>query len=205
MSSSVITGWRQWKSKLLYDCRFTASQYFLARSPLRITTRMLYNTTLRSLCNILSIKRWVVLYEKVCPLACVRMAHMAGQWTFSFCTKHKSSISRGFRKQIMHILLILRYNCRLVTWTVVSSTTTKFKPLIFYMSGFALSYTANMFILMILYDFCLFPATFCLIIVYVRKLENCLQIADRCAPWRVSRRCTSKNWESDANSQMRQA
>jgi hypothetical protein len=29
------------------------------------------------------------------------------------------------------------------------------------MSGFALSYTANMFILMIVYDFCLLPTQFC--------------------------------------------
>jgi hypothetical protein len=36
---------------------------------------------------------------------------------------------------------------------VVSLTTAKFKPLIFSMSGFALSYTVNVFILMILYDF----------------------------------------------------
>jgi hypothetical protein len=39
-------------------------------------------------------------------------------------------------------------------------TTAKFKPLISSMSGFTLSHTANMFILMILYDFCLLPAQF---------------------------------------------
>jgi hypothetical protein len=50
----------------------------------------------------------------------------------------------------MSILRILRYNGSLVTWTVVSFTVAKFKPLIYSMSGFALSYTANMFILMIL-------------------------------------------------------
>jgi hypothetical protein len=43
-------------------------------------------------------------------------------------------------------------------WTVVSLTTAKFKPLIFSVSGFALSYTANMFIPMILYDFGLLSA-----------------------------------------------
>jgi hypothetical protein len=40
----------------------------------------------------------------------------------------------------MLILLILCYNGSLVTWTVVSSTAAKCKPLIFSMSGFALSY-----------------------------------------------------------------
>jgi hypothetical protein len=44
-----------------------------------------------------------------------------------------------------------------VTWTVVSLTASKFKPLVFSLSGFALSYTANIFIHMILYDFCLLP------------------------------------------------
>jgi hypothetical protein len=62
---------------------------------------------------------------------------------------------------------------------VVSLTTSKFMPLIFSLSGFTLSYTANMFILMIPYDFCLFPAQFCYIIVYIRKVKSCVQIADR--------------------------
>jgi hypothetical protein len=58
----------------------------------------------------------------------------------------------------MPILRILFYNGSLVTWTVVSLTTAEFKPLIFSVSGFALTYTTNMFILMILYDFCLSAA-----------------------------------------------
>jgi hypothetical protein len=41
-----------------------------------------------------------------------------------------------------------------------------------------LSYTANMIILMILYDFCLFSAQFCYIIIYIRKVESYVQIAD---------------------------
>jgi hypothetical protein len=55
--------------------------------------------------------------------------------------------------------------------------------------GFAkhiLSYVANMSILMILYDFCLLPAQFCHIIVYIWKVESHVQIADRCAPWKIS-------------------
>jgi hypothetical protein len=40
------------------------------------------------------------------------------------------------------------------------------------MPGFTLSYTANMFILMILYDFFLLPAQFCYITVYIRKAES---------------------------------
>jgi hypothetical protein len=58
----------------------------------------------------------------------------------------------------------------------VSMTTAKFKPLTFYMSGFAFSYTTNMFILIILYDFCLLPAQFC----YNRILtEGCKPCANR--------------------------
>jgi hypothetical protein len=37
-------------------------------------------------------------------------------------------------------------------------TAAKFKPLIFSVSGFALSYIANISISMMLYDFCLLPA-----------------------------------------------
>jgi hypothetical protein len=68
--------------------------------------------------------------------------------------RHMPSVSPGFAKQIMSILLIFCYNGSLITWTVVSLIIAKFKPLIISVSGFALSYTANMFILIILYDFC---------------------------------------------------
>jgi hypothetical protein len=95
----------------------------------------------------------------------------------SFCTMYKSSVSTGFIEQIMHILRILCYNGSLVTWTVVSLTTAKFKPLIFSMSGFTLSNTTNMFVLMILYDFCLLPAQFCYIIIHIWKVESRVQIA----------------------------
>jgi hypothetical protein len=96
---------------------------------------------------------------------------------FFFCAIYKFSVSPGFAKQIMHILRNLCYNGSLFTWTVISLTTNKFKLLIFPISGFALSYTANMFILMTLYDLCLSPAQFCYIIVYIRKVESRLQIA----------------------------
>jgi hypothetical protein len=65
---------------------------------------------------------------------------------------------QALQKQIMSVLLILCYNRSIVTWRVISLTAPKFRPLIFSMSGFALSYTVNMVILMILYDFCLFFA-----------------------------------------------
>jgi hypothetical protein len=41
----------------------------------------------------------------------------------------------------------------------ISFTAAKFKPVVFSVSGFALSYAVNMFILMILCDFCMLPAT----------------------------------------------
>jgi hypothetical protein len=69
----------------------------------------------------------------------------------------------------MPSLRILCYNGSLVIWKVVSLTTAKFKPLISSVSGFALFYAANVFILMILYDFCLSSAQFCYIIVCIWK------------------------------------
>jgi hypothetical protein len=39
---------------------------------------------------------------------------------------------------------------------------------------------------MILYDFCLSAAQFCYLIVYKRKVESRVQIADRCPPWKIS-------------------
>jgi hypothetical protein len=61
----------------------------------------------------------------------------------SFCTAHQSSVSIGFTEQIMRILRILCYNGSLVIRKVVSLTTVKFKPLIFSMSDFRLSYAAK--------------------------------------------------------------
>jgi hypothetical protein len=51
-----------------------------------------------------------------------------------------------------------RYNGILVTWTVSCVTAAKLKHLIFPMSGFALSNNANIFVIVILYIFCLLPA-----------------------------------------------
>jgi hypothetical protein len=68
------------------------------------------------------------------------------------------------------------------TWTVVNMTAAKFKLFVFPVSGFALSNRANIFVFMILYDFCMMPAWFCYIIVNLRNLESHMQIADRYAP-----------------------
>jgi hypothetical protein len=63
---------------------------------------------------------------------------------------------------------------------------TEFKPHIFSMPGFTLSFIANMFILVILYAFCLLPAHFCYAVVYIWKVDSCMQITDWCAPWKIS-------------------
>jgi hypothetical protein len=132
----------------------------------------------KSLCNVLSDKRVGLSLMNMLGLS-------SSHWSISFGTTQKSSVSTGFAKQIMPILRILCYNGSLVNWTVVSLITAKFKRLIFSTSGFALSYIANTFILVILYDFCLLPARFCNIIVYIQKVENRVQNADRCAPWKI--------------------
>jgi hypothetical protein len=86
----------------------------------------------------------------------------------------------------MYILRILCYNGSFVSWTVLSLTTAKFKPLIFSMSPFTVSYTMNVFILMILYDFCLFPAQFYYIIIYIEEAESRVQIANPCGRRKIS-------------------
>jgi hypothetical protein len=57
---------------------------------------------------------------------------------------------------------------------VISLTAVKFKLRIFSLFGFALCYAANVFIHMILYDFCLLPAQFSYVIIYIPKVENCV-------------------------------
>jgi hypothetical protein len=72
--------------------------------------------------------------------------------------------------------------------------TTNFKHLIFSMSVFTLYCTANIFVPMILYDFCLLPAQFCHIIVYIRKVKSCVH-------WLISKsyeyaNCSMSSWYS---------
>jgi hypothetical protein len=162
-------------------------------------------------------RRWVCLLWICLTFHQVYISHILHVMKNScFCTTHKSSVSTGFAEQIMPILHTLRYNGSLVTWTVVSLTTAKFKPLIFSMPDFTLSYTTNMFILMIPYDFYLFPAQLCYIILYVYiyiwNVKSWVEIADRCAPWKFPmvrrtlfcRRCNFKRQVSATNSQVGQ-
>jgi hypothetical protein len=132
-------------------------------------------------------RRWVCLLRICLAFRQAYILHLQHVIENSFfCTVYKSSVSTGFAKQIMPVLCILFYNGSWVTWMVLSLTTAKFKPLIFSVSGFALSYTMNMFILIILYDLFMSRAQFCYIIVYMGKIESHVQIADRCAPWKIS-------------------
>jgi hypothetical protein len=66
------------------------------------------------------------------------------------------------------LVTYLVYHGSLDTWTVVHMTAAKFEPLIFSVWGLALSNETNIFIFMILDDFCLLPAWFCYVIINVR-------------------------------------
>jgi hypothetical protein len=124
------------ESDLLYDWRFTANQFVLAPSFLWITTREFF-FQLNSCGNSPHVtssptRLWVCLLW-IC-LAFFRMyvLHIQHVIEYSFsCTVYKFFVSPGFAKQIMSILLILRYNGSLITWTVISLTIAKFNPLIF--------------------------------------------------------------------------
>jgi hypothetical protein len=64
-------------------------------------------------------------------------------------------------------------------------TAAKIKPLILSVSGFALSSVGNILIIVILNGFCLLPA-FLLCNHKRTVLESHMQIADRCAPWKIT-------------------
>jgi hypothetical protein len=149
------------------------------------------------LCNILS-NEGIALYL-ISILSLVKCTHHTYNMLLKILhfTKYTSP---GFAKQIMNILHILCYNGRLVTWMVISLITAMFKPLIFSMSGFTLSCTVNILILMILCDFCLLPAQFCYIIIHIWKVEICVKIADRCAPWKISNGAQNLVWDVDIRS-----
>jgi hypothetical protein len=110
--------------------------------------------------------------------------HVAYYWKF-FLMHYKQVLSALQSRSCLSYVSYVTTAAKSLR-TVVGLTTIKFKHLISSMSGFALSYTANMFSLMILYDFCLLPAQFCYIIVYTRKVESCVKIADRCSLRKIS-------------------
>jgi hypothetical protein len=178
------------KVKVTLHWRPTANQFILASRYFRITTTEFFqlNPCGNSPYVTFSLTRWVCLLWICFAFRQVSVSHIKHVENSSFCTIYKSSVCTGFVNQVTPILRILCYNGSLVTWTAVSLTTTKFKPLIqvFSMPGFTLSYIANMFILIILYDLCFLPAKFCHIIIYIRKVESRMQNADRCAPWKIS-------------------
>jgi hypothetical protein len=85
--------------------------------------------------------------------SCVNSPYVTSSLTRRWVCRliHKSSVSTGFTEQIMPMLRILCYNGTVVTGTVVSLTTSKFKPLVVSTSGFTLFYTEIMFTLIICY------------------------------------------------------
>jgi hypothetical protein len=84
------------------------------------------------------------------------------------------------------LTISLPYKWQFRHLNVVHMTAAKFKHLIFSVWGLALSNVANIFIFMILDDFCLLPALFSYVIINVRNLESHMHIADRSAPRKIS-------------------
>jgi hypothetical protein len=163
------------KSELLYDWRFTTTLRPMTRD---VSFFQLYPSGNIPYVTSSLTRRWVCLLWMYLAFQ-VYVSHIQHAIeNSSFCIIYKSSVSTGFAEQIMPILHILFYNGSLVTWTVASFTTAKVKPLVFSVSIFTLPYTTNMFVPMILYDF-LSPTQFYYIIVYMRKVESRVQIADR--------------------------
>jgi len=67
-------------------------------------------------------------------------------------------------------------------WTIIRLTATKFKSFMFSVLNFTFSYAANIRIIMILYDFRLFPTCFRYEIINIRNLESHVHVMGRCAP-----------------------
>jgi hypothetical protein len=97
------------KSKLLYDCRFTANQFVLAPSPLRITTRFFFSTETfwsYSLCNILSEEKMGVSYEYAWPFVkCTFRTYsmLLEILSFALCTSPQSVKALQSRSCLSHV------------------------------------------------------------------------------------------------------
>jgi hypothetical protein len=155
------------KSELLYNWWFTANQFILATGSLRAMTRDFFQ--LNSCCDSPYVrsslmKRWVCILW-ICLAFCqVYISHSILLKILPFAL-HRSSVSTGFPQQIMPILCILCYSGSLVTWTIVSLTTTKFKPLVL-ASPCPIPWTYS------ISWFYMTSASSLHIIVYLRKVES---------------------------------
>jgi hypothetical protein len=152
-------------SDLFYDRRFTANQFILAPGPLSpMATNLFFQLNPCGVSPYVNPLWWedaFVSYE--CAWLFVKCTfHTYNMLKIPTLTLYTSPLSaQALQSRSCLTLRILCYNGPLIIWTVVSLTTTKFKLFIFSMSGFTLPYTANMFILMILYDFCFSLAQIC--------------------------------------------
>jgi hypothetical protein len=126
------------KSNLLHDWRLTANQIVLAQSSLRLTTGALFggagqlNPSIHMSCVTSSLTReWVFLswtgfaFAKFTYRTCNMLLKILP------CVLYTSPLSVQ-AWQSRSCLANLCYNSSLVTWTVVSLTTAKSKPLIFF-------------------------------------------------------------------------
>jgi hypothetical protein len=84
----------------------------------------------------------------------------------------------------MPLLLVLYYfsYCSFDIWNNVSLAATKFESFMSSVLGFTVPYAANILIIMVSYDFRLFPAWFRYEIIDMRNLERLMHVTGRCAP-----------------------
>jgi hypothetical protein len=67
--------------------------------------------------------------------------------------------------------------------TIVYLTATKFQSFVFSVLCLTVSYAADIFVIVILNDFCLFPANFCYEVINIRNLELRMHIPGLCSLW----------------------
>jgi hypothetical protein len=152
------------KSKVML--RLTVSQYVLVSSPLW----NLWPDIIFCL-KVAVLSLWGALSDKTSCLSLIShfqqyLVHCQNLILFTFYTSHMFYVytiyTRPLSEQAQYSKiphhLQLTLHSSLDTWTVVRLTAAKFKPLIFSVLGFTLSYIADICIFMILYDLCLLPA-----------------------------------------------
>jgi hypothetical protein len=167
--TTVGTIVEQSRIELRYDWR-SVSQYVLVLSQLWACDQTLFPVW-----RFLSESYFLVsagrpLWREVGSAICVSVSSNLSVWTLSVYIScvysqamYRQDIQGFFLPQLSTadyalVTSSLLYHDTLVTWIVVHMTAAKFKPLIFSVSDFALSYAANICIFMILDGFCILPA-----------------------------------------------
>jgi hypothetical protein len=185
-----ISNSAEYVTELLCDWWFTANQFVLAPSPLRITIRFFSTEHLRSqsLCNIFSDEKMgLSLMNMLGLLPRVRIAHIAC-YCKVFLVHYAEALSlqalqgRSYLSYVSYTTTAAYSVERLSAWPLPSLSLLYFLCLV---SPCPIPRTCSFSWFRMTSVCCMHNFLYC-IIVYLWKVQSCVKIGDRFAQWKIS-------------------